>query len=161
MSETTNPATFATLLVGTDGSADADRAVQWAAEMADRLQAEVVVVHAVPLLDHLPGEDDVIASTVRQEVEARLAGEWTEPLRRRDVAYQCVMEDGPPLMAIPRVAERVGAELIVVASHGMGGRITDLLGSTSHGLAAMSSVAVVIVPNADRSNRRDSEASPQ
>jgi len=114
--------TFATLLVGTDGSADADRAVQWTAEMAGRPQAKVVVVHAVPLLDHLPGEDDVIASTVRREVEARLVGEWTEPLRRRDVTYRCVMEDGPPLMAIP-------------------------------------SVAVVIVPNADKSNRRDGEAS--
>jgi nucleotide-binding universal stress UspA family protein len=137
---------YDTIVVGTDGSADSARAVEWTAGLAATLGAQVIVVHAVPLLDHLPGQPLVIASEVRAELQELLESTWTDSLDRHGVDYHCVMEDGPPLLAIPRVAERVAADLIVVASHGAGNSAALLVGSTSHGLIQTSVIPVVVIP---------------
>lgn len=141
---------YDTIIVGTDGSPDSARAVEWTAGLAKRLGAEVIVVHAVPLLDHLPGKPAVIAAEVRAEIQALLETEWIEPLRQRAVQHSVVMEDGPPLLAIPRVAERVSAHLIVVASHGAGSSAGLLVGSTSHGLIQTAAIPVVVIPTQPR-----------
>ena len=141
---------YDTIIVGTDGSPDSARAVEWATGLAARLDSRVVIVHAVPLLDHLPGKPAVIAAEVRVEIQTLLETTWSEPLRQRGVQHSCVMEDGPPLLAIPRVAERVSAHLIVVASHGAGNSAGLLVGSTSHGLIQTAAIPVVVIPTQSR-----------
>jgi len=134
------------ILVGTDGSPEAALAVDWAAGLAHALDATVTVVHALALMDHLPGQPETISVDIRDSLLTLLETEWTSRLRELGVAHECVMEDGPPLLAIPRVAARVGADLIVVASHGRGRSTALLMGSTSHGLAQTSSLPLVILP---------------
>lgn len=134
------------LVVGTDGSANSALAVEWAAGLASLVGARVTLVHAVGLLDHLPGQAETVSIEIRDELQRLLEDAWSAPLRQRGVEHDCVMEDGPPLLAIPRVAERVRADLLVVASHGRGNATTLLLGSTSHGLAQTATVPVVILP---------------
>ncbi len=135
-----------TIVVGTDGSEDAQRAVEWTARLADQIGATVVVVHAIGLLDHLPDGDNVPSISITESIRDLLTTTWSEPLRGLGVSHECVMEEGPPLLAIPRVAERHGAGLTVVASHGERLGSAALLGSTSHGLASVSATPVVIVP---------------
>lgn len=134
------------IVVGTDGSDQAATAVAWAAGLASNVGATVVVVHAVGLLDHLPGQPKTVSIDIRDEIEQLLRTEWSSPLLDAGVEHTCVMEDGPPLLAIPRVAERVDADLIVVASHGQGRASGLMLGSTSHGLAQKADMPVVILP---------------
>jgi nucleotide-binding universal stress UspA family protein len=43
-----------TILCGADGSADAQHAVDYTARLAQQLGAEVVLVHAIGLLEHMP-----------------------------------------------------------------------------------------------------------
>lgn len=143
---TAGDASTPTLVVGTDGSTWASAAVSYAAELARDLSARVVVVHAVPLLDHLPDGPSVVASDVRNEIELKLNDQWVAPLRELGIPYTTVMENGPPLLAIPRVAERERAAMIIVATHGQGERLHDRLGSTTFGLAGSSPVPLVIVP---------------
>ncbi len=134
------------IVAGTDGSADALTAMNTAAALAEQLDAEVVVVHCLMLLEHLDGRGIEPAVTVRDRVRELLESTWSEPFARRNVSYRCVLEDGPPLLAIPRVAAREGAALIVVASHGEGGDRLKRLGSTSDGLVRDATLPVLVVP---------------
>mgnify|MGYP001826740560 FL=1 len=135
-----------TLVVGTDGSRAARVGVEFAAELARRLGARVVLVHAMTMLEHLPGRPVVAPHSIRRELEDMLSTQWNEPLATRGVDHTCLLEDGPPLIVLPRVADREDAEMLVVASHGKGEAIALALGSTSHGLLQVATRPVVVVP---------------
>jgi nucleotide-binding universal stress UspA family protein len=140
--------TVATMLVGTDGSPSAERGVRYATGLAAQLGARVLLVHAVGLLERLPGHEAEPASAVRAEVERRLREEWCAPLVEAGIEYECLLEAGPPVLAVPRVAERESVDLIVVASHGRGNAAALPLGSTSHALVQVSTIPVLVVPAA-------------
>ena len=146
--DSTVPRTVATMLVGTDGSPSAERGVRYAAGLASQLGARVLLVHAVGLLERLPGHEAEPASAVRTEVERLLRNEWCAPLVDAGIEHVCLLEAGPPVLAVPRVAEREGVDLIVVASHGRGNAAALPLGSTSHALVQVSTVPVLVVPAA-------------
>ena len=146
--EALSPVAVATMLVGTDGSASAERGVRYAAGLASQLGARVLLVHAVGLLERLPGHEAEPASAVRTEIERLLHDEWCAPLVAAGIDHVCLLEAGPPVLAVPRVAEREGVDLIVVASHGRGNAAALPLGSTSHALVQVSTVPVLVVPAA-------------
>src|SRR5581483_42183 len=64
------------MVVGTDGSVPAQRAVEWAAEVAAAVGAEVVAVHVMGMLEDLGDGTKVPAESVRDEVAVRLETEW-------------------------------------------------------------------------------------
>lgn len=133
------------ILVATDGSAHARRAVQWAGELATATGAEVVAVHAVGLLTPTP-EGPVPSAPFHDRLRAELEGEWTEDLRAAGVPVSCRLVEGSAVTALLHAAEEEGADLIVVGSRGSGG-FSDLhLGSTSHQLALYADRPVVIIP---------------
>ncbi len=134
------------MVVGTDGSVPAQRAVEWAAEVAAAVGAEVVAVHVMGMLEDLGDGTKVPAESVRDEVAVRLETEWCQPLRDRGVAFRGEIVPGNPVGVLLDVADRDDADLIVVGSRGIGGVSALHLGSTSHDLAARSRRAVVIVP---------------
>jgi len=147
---TTEEPAVQTILCGTDGSADAQNAVGYAGRLARQLDAEVVLLHAIGLLEQLPRDPARPDVTIADWAAEQLAGEWSEPLRRLQVRHTCTAEDGPPLLAIPAVAARVKADLIVVASHGKGASVALPLGSTAHGLVQLAAHPLVVVPGAER-----------
>lgn len=137
------------ILVGVDGSSNAQRGLQWAISLATAFGAEVLAVHAVGLLEHLEDGDATTArhahlGRVREVFETK----WCAPLRDGEVPYRALMLDGPPALVLVRAAEREKADLVVVGSRGTGGFAELLLGSTSLQLAQHSSVPVLIVPTA-------------
>jgi nucleotide-binding universal stress UspA family protein len=137
------------IVVGVDGSANADLALKWTADLAARLGAEVVAVHALGLLVH-QGTTTAPAGAHRAEVAEELQGPWTAPLREAGVGHRCEVVDGNPVTALLRAAEAEDACMVVVGSRGSGGFAGLQLGSTSHQLAQHASRPVVIVPSTGR-----------
>ena len=140
-----------TVAVGFDGSADARRALSWAAATAAALGGRLRIVHAVGLLEHgglsRPGGVIDDAEAVALACQAGLA--------RDDVEWCAV--DGDPCSALLRAAHGAdAATLLVVGSRGTGGHAGTLLGSTSLEVAEHAPVPVVIVP----SERPGQQSSP-
>ncbi|HUC36236.1 MAG TPA: universal stress protein [Acidimicrobiales bacterium] len=135
------------ILVGVDGSAHSQNALEWAAGLAGATKGEVLVVHALGLLTHL-GSPPVTAPAQghRQEVQALLEGEWCKSLRTSGVPYRCLLVDGNPTEALMVCADAEGADLVVVGPRGTGGLPGLQLGSTSHQLVQLSKRPVAVVP---------------
>lgn len=136
------------IVVGTDGSADALAATRWAAGLAATAGSELLVVHALSLLEELTDGSHVPADKVRAEIEALLQDQWSAPAADAGVRFRALLEDGPPLLVLPRLAERERASLIVAGLQGAGGRPQEMIGSTCHGLLSRSPVPVVAIPPA-------------
>lgn len=143
------------IVVGIDGSGDSDAAVRFAADLARGLDAEVVAVHALGLLDQLePGGPRVPTQPHRDEIRDKVEGAWTRPLADAGVRHRAALHDGNPVDVVLDVADDVGADLVVVGSRGVGGSPIQLLGSTSTQVAQQARCPVAIVPSADRPDRR-------
>lgn len=128
------------ILVATDRSQSADRAVAWAADMAERFGAELLLVQVA-----LP---DNPASTAVQEDLARLAERLAGGRGRARVVV-----DDDPAMAICSVAEDEDADVVVVGNVGMSGRKEFLLGNVSNRVSHNAGCTVVIVDTAREEKR--------
>ena len=143
-----------TIVVGLDGSANSHEAVEWAAHLASALDAEVVAVHALGLLDQLEPDGPMVPTQPnRDEIAERAEGRWSEPLVAAGVRHRVVLHDGNPVDVVLDVVDEVGADLVVLGSRGIGGSPAQLLGSTSSQVAQQSPCPVTIVPDPDRAAR--------
>ena len=135
---------FSRVLVAVDGSANAARALDVAVSLCQAMGAQLVVVHAVGLLEeqsmHEVSIDERFAE-LHQQVEA-----WCEGARATGVEPQIEVVPGSPVPALLTTAERVHADVVVVGSRGIGGFSGRQLGSTSQGLVSESRVPVLVVP---------------
>lgn len=139
------------IVVGTDGSAQAGKAVDWAAELAGIADAEVLLVHVFETDPAtLPGGYVVLPQAeldrLREASGNRLAGQWSEALQRSGARWRPILLDGSPAGGLLDLAARENADLIVVGSRGRGGFAQLLLGSVGHHLTQHASIPVVIVP---------------
>ncbi|HEX4903458.1 MAG TPA: universal stress protein [Acidimicrobiales bacterium] len=135
------------IVVGVDGSDDSAAAVRFAGGLASALGAEVVAVHALGLLDRLePDGPRVPTQPHREEIAAKVEGEWTDALREAGVPHRAVLHDGNPVDVVLHVIDEVGADLVVLGSRGIGGSPIQLLGSTSAQVAQRAPCPVTIVP---------------
>lgn len=118
---------ISTIVVGTDGSRTAQRAVAVAAELARRLDATLHLVHGYHAPSALEGAGPAVAGTARttssrweEMSEALLEAAAADP----SLAGLRVVRHSESLGAwqgIVAVAERVGADLVVVGNRGMRG----------------------------------------
>lgn len=144
------------IVVGTDGSANAQQAVGVAADLAHRASARVVLVHAFQPLAHL---DEMSEGTSFADIEDlsgdHLAGQWAEPLRNLGVEFETRIAHGLPADVLLDTAEEVAADLIVVGFRGLDFLKKITLGSTSSKVVAESIRPVVVVPHpsGDRHHR--------
>jgi nucleotide-binding universal stress UspA family protein len=144
---------YTNIVVGTDGSATASKAVGKAAEIAGMSQATLVVVSAyrpVPeerLRSERAGAPQDIAYMVNREEDVGRILEDAKKLAESNGAKKVVIEsvDSGPSEALIDVAERIGAELIVVGSQGMTGAKRYLLGSVPNRIAHNTPCDVLIV----------------
>ena len=119
------------VLVATDRSETAHRAVEWAAEMAARFEAELVVLQVSRVLD---GDT--------AELEADLA-EYAGPLGER--VRTLVRRADDPAQGICETARVEDADVLVVGSVGMQGRKEFLLGNVPNRVSHNAPCTVVIV----------------
>ena len=133
---------FRRILVAVDASDDADRVLEGATSLVPRGDEEFHVVTVVPpVLDSVSGMggaafsaswplkdmEDTIAREVRGNVCERVA-RFGIPPERVSVLH------GRPATEIHAEADRVGADLIVVGSHGRNALSRVMLGSTANGV---------------------------
>jgi nucleotide-binding universal stress UspA family protein len=120
------------VMVATDRSETAERAVRFAAEMAERYEAELLVLrvlvgNAVSRADAVPELEEYVAS---------LPGE-----RKR----AAVVSGDDPSDAIVEAARREKADVLVVGSVGMSGRREFLLHNVPNRVSHNAPCTVVIV----------------
>jgi nucleotide-binding universal stress UspA family protein len=126
------------VMVATDRSETAERAVRFAAEMAGRYEAELVVLRV------LVG-DAVSRTDAVQELEEHVAGLAGE--RKRSA----VVSGDDPADAIVEAARRERADVLVVGSVGMSGRREFLLRNVPNRVSHNAPCTVVIVRTQDGS----------
>ena len=134
-----------TIAVGVDGSVNAQRAVRFAAELAEGTGAYVVAVHAAA---HGTAIDDPEEGpAVPHPTLTQLLEGWCRPLERRGLDdHDLVVAEGDPRSALLDVAEERAADLIVVGSRGLGPVSKLVLGSVANSLIQHSPVPVTVVP---------------
>jgi nucleotide-binding universal stress UspA family protein len=143
------------IVVGVDGSAHADAALQWAARMAKGMGSEVIAVFAIapPVYFDMGNAAPTIPVQYDEEWRAEMKQEfektWCEPLRGAHVAYRTVIKDGRPASVIVKVADDNDADVVVVGRRGRGGVRELLLGSVSHELVLHCKRPVLVVSSAD------------
>jgi nucleotide-binding universal stress UspA family protein len=143
---------FKRIVVGTDGSETAAKAVQEAIGLAQQVGASLDIVSAyapVPearLRDLSPQVPDDLQYIVnpRIDVDATLGRACAEA-EAAGLSVQRFAREGDPADAILDVAEERGADLIVVGNKGMTGARRFLLGSVPNKVSHHAPCAVLIV----------------
>jgi ubiquinone biosynthesis protein len=137
--------------VATDRSETAQRAEDWAAAMADRYGAELVVIQVlVPQND--PGTEAGQAEATRASFAAAELTKRAEELAGTRGTARVVVDDDPA-MSIVRAAEEAGADVLVVGNAGMSGRKEFLLGNVPNRISHNARCTVVIVNTAAQDGR--------
>jgi nucleotide-binding universal stress UspA family protein len=144
-------------LVATDGSDQATRAVELVASISWPKETMFGVVGVVPTLNDLAGLPwtPVVPSNLDQveatELHRAQDATWTavDTLRAAGFKANCRVMRGRPADVIVHLAERLGADLIVVGSRGLGRLDYALLGSVSEAVIDRAPCPVLVV----RTNR--------
>ena len=132
------------IVVGTDFSEGASRALEYAVSLAGEMGASVACVHAYEDAANTPAFHDP-APELREKVEEAisLCAPW-----KRKVQIQPVVRRGAPWDKLVNVATELGAELIVVGADGQrAASQARFLGTVAHRLVTTSSRPVVVVPS--------------
>ena len=138
---------FERIVVGVDGSDNAGRALECAIDVARAVDAEVVAVHSVGLLERLASGQTPDGDLPYADVRHVFDTVWCAALDSAKVRSLRLLRDGNPVSVLLEVADELGADLIVVGSRGLGGYPELLLGSTSTQVAQHSTRPVLIVPS--------------
>ena len=144
-----NEGTSATIVVGTDGSEHAERAVSWAIEEAKRRGARIQLVSAwhVPAMVYggpglVPAASVPIEETFRKAAEDAAAAAL-DRVGAAGVDADASVVEGQAADALIDAA--TDADLLVVGSRGRGGFVGLLLGSVSAQCAHHARCPLVIV----------------
>ena len=137
------------ILVPLDGSPLAEQALHHAAELARRLDAEILLVWALsPVLHARYRNDKVILSCadfVEVEDAWRYLANVADGLRSNGRRVSIRVLVGSPSVAIADAARTEGIDLIVMTTHGRGGLSRFLLGSVADGVLQQTSVPVLLI----------------
>ncbi len=114
------------VMVGTDRSETATRAVEWAASFAERFGAELHVVQVV-VPEHPADTEYGAAEATRAHSAADELQVYTTQLAG-ERGHAHVVIDDDPAMAIVRSSEDQAVDVLVVGNAGMAGRKEFLLG---------------------------------
>jgi len=139
---------FDTVVIATDGSASAERAVAAALDLATRFDA---TAHALYVVD--AGEIAGSPESVREEFEQALATTGGRALSFAREAAEADDEDavvtavreGDPAVEVCQYARDVDADVIATGTRGRHGEHRYLLGSVAEGVVRHSDVPVLTV----------------
>jgi nucleotide-binding universal stress UspA family protein len=143
---------FRSIVVGTDGSETAQKAVQAAVDLAKLTGAKLELVSAYEPVSSQRLRDEARRVPAdlqwmvnpREDVDATLA-EAAESVGEAGVQSRTYAREGDPADAILDVAEELGSDLIVVGNKGMTGAKRFLLGSVPNKVSHHAPCSVMIV----------------
>lgn len=139
-----------TILVPTDLSNRSEVAVDYAAALAEKFEAQLVLFTNVngPEEQELADFGRVEGLTIGDAAEAALKLSASKNAPGSDVA-RIVRFDERPADGILHAARESGADLVVMASHGRTGMSRWMLGSVAEKIVRSCEVPVLIVPVRD------------
>ena len=154
---------YRSLLVPLDGSALSEHALPFASAIAHRSGAQLRLVHVhVPytanpiFVEGMPVVDEELHSLRREHERAYLERLSARLVVESIAATACILEPlGVGTHAesiadtISRHATAIGADLIVVTTHGRGGMARFWLGSITDALIHVSTVPLLLIPSPD------------
>jgi nucleotide-binding universal stress UspA family protein len=143
---------FRSIVVGTDGSETAQKAVDAAVELAQLTGARLELVSAYEPVSsqRLRAEARQVPADLqwmvnpREDVDATLS-EAAERVAGSGAEARTYAREGDPADAILDVAEELGSDLIVVGNKGMTGAKRFLLGSVPNKVSHHAPCAVMII----------------
>ncbi len=142
------------ILVATDGSEGAGRAVDFAAALAKDVKADLLIVNVIGGYG-LPGEvfrrfTQAQSVWLEQLLSANSAEVLTEARTRAlglgAATVEIESRSGDVARTLADIAKEKGADAIVVGKRGAGGVEAMLLGSAAHKLVSLAHCAVIVVP---------------
>ncbi len=135
------------IVVAVDGSEHAERALRMGIDIASKFGADIRVVSVVEPT-YLPPEPYGLAEQVdkaTREEAGRVVSVAVKSVTDAGVAAEGEVLDGSPADVVARVADEVGADLVVVGSRGKGALGRLFLGSVSDRLVHFLRRPVLVV----------------
>jgi nucleotide-binding universal stress UspA family protein len=136
------------IVVGTDGSPNAEAAVRRGIEVARSSGARVHLVTAYP---DVPSFREAIRSSAKaepidlREVAETVLGRVGGEIEREGLEVETHAQEGDPAHVILQVAEEQGADLIVVGARELSGLKRFLMGSVSNKVSQHATTSVMVV----------------
>lgn len=140
-----------TILVATDFSEHSETALKYAVELGRILDATLHVIHVVAVLPMIAPDVGIAYSSGMLESLTKTAEGELDKLVAR---FRGRVAMGPPRLevgdardVIDKVAEHIGADLIVMGTHGRRGVRRFLLGSVAESVVRTAPCPVLTVPS--------------
>lgn len=146
---------MAHLLAAIDLSVVTDDVLRESESLARALRAELTLVHvAAPepeFVGYEIGPQDVRnARAVELRAEHRDIQTWAAELTARGVKTQALLVEGPTVEKILKEADKIGATMMILGSHGHGALYEAIIGGTTSGVIRSATCPVVVVPDSRR-----------
>ena len=135
---------YKTILVGTDFHNDGLPVVRKAVAIAKLYSAKLHIVSVVPNVPFYMASGLTDVSAVEETLEMGGQERLEELQKELDVKAECHLVHGSAKIEISKLAKEIGADLIVIGSHGRNG-VQRVLGSTSSGVLHRAKCDVMVV----------------
>ncbi len=131
------------ILVPTDGSKTAQKAIKYAVDLAKQLNASVVVLSVIDnrslIAQTIPAFDTPVNVTESvddylREAAREYAAEIEKLCDKSGVRSETVISKGHPVDEIAKEAKKSKADLIILGSHGRSALAAAVLGSVAYGV---------------------------
>ncbi len=144
------------IAVALDTNTEHGRSLAPAAELAKACAATLHVITVIPTVGTLPGDEAFVgrlmpltaAALLEQDEDKATAylDQRLEPIRRDGVTATITVRRGEPAAIIVAEADKVGADLIALGTHGPGGVDAFLAGSVARKVIGKSKLPLLLVP---------------
>lgn len=139
------------ILVPVDFSTGTDSIIREAENLAKKVQQSLILLHvAAPNPDFVGYETG--PETVRQQVAERFREEHRtlqdikDKLSSRGIDAEALLVQGPTVEKILSEQKRLGADWIVIGSHGHSAVYDLLVGSVAEGILRHTTCPVIVIP---------------
>ena len=145
---------YKTIVVPVDGSENAKRALEHALSVADRNEAQLIVVHvanivsAISNFDQTPISGGYVSEQIAEDMEEngkQILDDIVKEIPSGVKEVKSVFEVGSPGPSLLAVAKKYDADLIVMGSRGLGPLKGLFMGSVSSYVTSHSTCPVLIV----------------
>jgi nucleotide-binding universal stress UspA family protein len=145
-----------TLLVATDFTPFSEKALIFAGNLADKLEAKLLILHVIHDPAEAPGfyvqkmkKKKFLRSM--EEAANEMMEAFLEKLKKANPGQTSIQEAipllvvGTPVSRIIEIAEKRQANMIIVGSHGRTGLSRALIGSKAERLVRLSPIPVIVI----------------
>lgn len=147
---------FETVVIATDGSESAKRAIRTALDLAEKFDA---TVHALYVVD--TDEIETSPEAIRDDVDSAIRDVGEDALAfvagETEGEVVTAIEQGAPTTEIIGYARRVDADVIAMGTRGRHGEHAFLLGSVAEAVVRRSPIPVLTVRQLEATDTAESE----